>query len=162
MARLARIEKATSTDDVVNYPDGFCPQSTWNKAGTTDTPNCRDNDLLTPFQDTPLITRHTYGDPNYDADDYARDAADVLASITVSNGITIHTIGLGIATGLPNQLRNAPIGLPTSGENLLTYIAHQTNDGQYYYAEDPINLPAIFADIAGVVTDPNGHYHEKK
>ncbi|HNB34711.1 MAG TPA: choice-of-anchor Q domain-containing protein, partial [Anaerolineales bacterium] len=149
---------ATSTDDVINHPDGFCPQDTWN-AADTDTPKCRDNDLQTPFTDGPaLITRHSYGDPNYDADDYARDAADSLAAQQAGIDITVHTIGVGIATGLPNQIRHASIGLPTSGENLLIYIANQTNGGQYYYAEDPVNLPSIFANIAGVVTDPNGRY----
>ncbi len=162
---------ATSTDDPVNHPYGFCPQSTWS---APDTPFCRDSDLETPYTDSPaLITRHDRGDPNavppippdpdYDADDYARDAADDLANPDTGNGITIFTIGLGTATGLQNQLRNSTIGLPESGENLLIYIAEHAGDvfdpvtgalirtanhGQYYYAEDPsLDLGPIFLAI---------------
>ncbi|MBK9602336.1 MAG: hypothetical protein IPO36_10915 [Anaerolineales bacterium] len=47
---------ATSIDDALNYPDGFCPQNTWNKQAPL-TPNCRDNDLAAyPFRHL-LITR---------------------------------------------------------------------------------------------------------
>ncbi len=174
---------ATSTDDIVNYPDGFCPQTTWK---ATNTPTCRDNDLALDGV-TPLITRHhrITTPPSYpaayDADDYARDAADDLANPETGNGITIFTIGLGTATNKANSLQHIGLptypdgtlvpgglptyGLPTSGENLLAYIAEDAGDvydpitglltrtanhGQYYFAEDPsLDLGPIFLAIAG-------------
>ncbi|HMU94153.1 MAG TPA: VWA domain-containing protein [Anaerolineales bacterium] len=172
---------ATSTDDVVHYPDGFCPQTAWKT-------QCRDGDLAADGV-TPLITRHnrnTASNPPtypvaYDADDYARDAADDLANPETGNGITIFTIGLGTSSGIANSLQHnglptypdgtlvpnglPTIGLPTSGENLLAYIAEDAGDvydpvtgvltrtanhGQYYFAEDPtLDLGPIFLAIAG-------------
>ncbi len=176
---------ATSTDDVVHYPDGFCPQTTWTAPNT---PKCRDSDLAADGV-TPLITRHNRdivsNPPSYpaayDADDYARDAADDLANPETGNGITIFTIGLGTSLNKANSLKHnglptypdgtlvtgglPTIGLPTSGENLLAYVAEEAGDvydpitglltreanhGQYYYAEDPsLDLGPIFLAIAG-------------
>ena len=149
---------ANATDMVPGYPDGICPSSTWNSP-----PRCRDSDL-DPDGVTPLITRHDNTSTLYDADDYARDMADFIADPVDGNGIVIFTIGLGTAAGLPNSVRNSPVGLNVSGENLLRYAAEsagdtidpltgtvtvQANHGFYAYAEDPtLDLGPIFGKIA--------------
>lgn len=151
---------ANATDPVPGHPDGICPVSTWNEPGV---PKCRDTDLAADGV-TPLITRHKDGNINYDADDYARDMADFIADPVKGNGIVIFTIGLGTKIDLPNSVKNSPIGLATSGENLLKYAAENAGDtinpvtgkiitsanhGQYYYAEDPkLELGPIFLAIA--------------
>jgi hypothetical protein len=141
---------ANATDPVLDstppLPYGFCPSSTWNNL-----PWCRDTDQ-------PTITRHSAGpptDPQYDADDYARDAADKLADPgDVNGGITIFTIGLG------DYVKSSKAGLPDSGERLLAYIAQEAGDcpscvpakhanhGTYSYAPTTDGLGAIFDDIA--------------
>jgi hypothetical protein len=179
---------ATGTNNPISFPDGYCPQSTWAIANPNPkTAPCRDSDL-DPDGITPLITRHSRGNPsaippvladiNYDADDYARDAADDLANPVTGNGVVIFTIGLGTSIGKANSLRHTglpldgsgvpipggvpTLGLPTSGENLLIYAAEKAGDdpdhippnyianhGKYYYAEDPnLNLDDIFLAIA--------------
>ncbi|HNF36145.1 MAG TPA: hypothetical protein PLZ03_15220 [Anaerolineales bacterium] len=183
IALLSGPANATSTDAnfLLTHPDGFCPSSTWSAPKTAP---CRDSDLAADGI-TPLITRHSRGNPdavppvppdtNYDADDYARDAADDLANPETGNGITIFTIGLGTDTGLVNSIywagldskadTNYKNGLPYSAANLLTYIAEEAGDvydpvtgvlvreanhGQFYYADDPgLDLGPIFLAIAG-------------
>lgn len=160
---------ANSTDPVPGYPDGLCPPNTWSGSR----PRCRDSDLA-PDGITPDITRHDPGDPNaippvdpdpdYDADDYARDMADFIANPSTGNGIVIFTIGLGTAAGQPNSIMNAPVGLPTSANNLLAYAARNAGDyldannqlvsanhGEYYYAEEP--NPAILTQIFAQIAD---------
>ncbi len=152
---------STSPEFLLTHPDGFCPQTTWSAPKTAP---CRDSDLALDGV-TPLITRHSRGNPsaippvspdaNYDADDYARDAADDLANPVTGNGITIFTIGLGTAAGQTNSLRHAGLdfigdtnydsGLPTSGENLLIYAAECAGDvydppSHMYTAECPRDI----------------------
>lgn len=138
---------ANATNSADGFPYGFCPDETWNTVGV---PWCRDSDI-------PTITRHSAGppaDPEYDADDYARDQADYIADPVDGNGITIFTIGLG------EFVKNTGAGLPDSGERLLMYIAQNAGDcttclpsrranhGTYSYAPDPDGLVAIFEAIA--------------
>ena len=62
-----------------------------------------------------------------------------------------------LSTGQKNSVRNSPVGLDVSGENLLKYAAEtagdspgvQANHGFYSYAEDPsLDLAPIFQAIA--------------
>lgn len=118
---------------------GYCPTQTW--SGTD--PFCR-------FADVSEATRHTDTDVLYDADDYARDAADFLANPETGQGVTIFTIGLG------DLLQQAPKGDAFAGEKLLQYIAleagetttAQANHGEYYFSPDTNGLAAIFDAIA--------------
>lgn len=115
-----------------------CPSDTWFTA-----PLCRDSDQ-------PTITRHTDADPEYDADDWARDNADFVANPVTGQGATIFSICLG------EYCRSYPYGLADSAENLAEYMALTAGDesgvdvnhGNYYYAPDSSGLSQIFLDIA--------------
>jgi Flp pilus assembly protein TadG len=127
---------ANATDaDLPSFPYGYCPSTAWTP------PYCID-----PVSST----RHTDGDADYDADDYARDAADFLADPVDGQGVTIFTIGLG------NLVQNATVGEADMGEELLSYMAEEAGDspgvtanhGTYDYAPDATDLAAIFQAIA--------------
>jgi hypothetical protein len=143
---------ANATDSDTGFTYGYCPGSTWNipvvdvePDGDIDSydfahtnPNCRDWDS---------DERHGNGDPDYDADDFGRDAGDFLADPVDGQGISVFTIGLG------NLIRNAPKGDPASAEELLDYIATDAgginaNHGAYFYAPTTSNLGQIFSQIA--------------
>lgn len=154
---------ANATDPAKDFLYGYCPPTTWNINADLDgdgtitpaelaitNPNCRDWDNS---------TRHGDGDPDYDADDYARDQADFVADPVTGQGISVFTIGLG------NLIRGAPKGDPYSAESLLTYIAqiagddednngdgkpddYTANHGFYSYSPDTNGLSVIFAKIA--------------
>jgi len=138
----------------LGYPDdpfafGYCPNTTW--ASPTN-PFCRDGSAS---------TRHALGDTDYDADDYARDKADFVATPT-EGGVTIFTIGLGdLIRGRVDTDNGAIKGDDDAGEKLLQYIAlsagdiytagvltQQANHGGYYFSPDPAGLVAIFDAIA--------------
>lgn len=129
---------ANATDSADGYPYGYCPTYTWNSPTH---PFCRDADA---------DTRHSNGNPDYDADDYARDMADYLANPVTGQGVTVFTIGLG------NLIRNASKGDADAGEQLLIYIAEtagnesgvDVNHGQYFYSPDSTGLAEIFSAIA--------------
>ncbi|MCC6298511.1 MAG: Tad domain-containing protein [Anaerolineales bacterium] len=138
---------ANATDSTDDFIFGYCPTTTWNSLTN---PFCRDADN---------DTRHGDGNTEYDADDYARDMGDFVADPVDGQGVSIFTIGLG------NLIRNAPKGDPDSAEVLLTYIAQNAGDdednngdgkpddytanhGFYSYADNTLNLPAIFKSIA--------------
>jgi len=103
----------------------------------------------------------------YDADDYARDIADLASS----QQIAVYTIGFG------NKVIAASSGRPDAGERLLRYIADVGDDGNletapcgsdfywddvvenpipglgescgnYYYAPDAAALQDVLEDIA--------------
>lgn len=135
------------------YADGrVCPPSTWVS------PFCREGDVSSS-------TRHAASDLNYDADDYARDAADFLANPITGQGVTIFSIGLG------HLVRSAPAGDSRAGEKLLMYAAEcageapakanqcgdgvgvslDLNHGKYYYAPDVTGLRRIFQSIAEMI-----------
>ncbi|MBN8581657.1 MAG: hypothetical protein J0L96_13375 [Anaerolineae bacterium] len=126
---------ANATDSFPGYLDGFCPTSTWNS-------------LTNPFcRDASAVSRHSNGDANYDADDYARDMADYLADPVTGQGVTVFTIGLG------NLIRNASKGDATAGEQLLEYAAEtaggvSANHGEYFFSPNSSGLAAIFDAIA--------------
>ncbi len=121
-----------------SYADGrVCPPSTWGS------PFCREGDVEED-------TRHTAGTLNYDADDYARDAADFLANPLTGQGVTIFSIGLG------NLIQNNPSGDPLAGQKLLNYAATVAGDesnlpvnhGLYFFAPSATDLREIFRTIA--------------
>ncbi|HFC09372.1 MAG TPA: VWA domain-containing protein [Chloroflexi bacterium] len=140
---------------LASLPIGFCPPSTFGAP-----PFCRDNSVA---------SRHVYPDPNYDADDYARDMADWLACSanpaagcsTAGQGAAIFSIGLG-----PLVVKvQSPDTVPAGGA-LLRYIAAVGDDGDpstdpcagitdytawcgnYYYSPTGSKLDRVFEDIA--------------
>ncbi|MBL8050477.1 MAG: hypothetical protein JNM46_04590 [Anaerolineales bacterium] len=129
---------ANATDSATGFPYGYCPPNTWNSSTN---PFCRD---------ASANSRHGDGDANYDADDFARDAADYLADPVNGQGVTVFTIGLG------NLIRGASKGDADAGEKLLQYIAETAGDstgvtanhGAYFYSPDSAGLDNIFAAIA--------------
>jgi Flp pilus assembly protein TadG len=155
---------ANATDSTMTYPFGFCPEYTWPEIW--DGAFCRDKrpsvrhadtDPLVPY--TNPVSGATSDISYYDADDYARDMADNLATLTTGEGVTIFTIGLGA------QIRSTSTveaGEDPAGEALLQYIAECAgepghvcdnpvkviNHGQYFYAPNSNALTDIFDRIA--------------
>lgn len=133
---------ANATNSATGYPHGYCPAYTWNSLTH---PFCRDADADTWREYDPDNT-----DPDFDADDFARYAADYLANPVDGQGITVFTIGLG------NLIRGATKGDADAGEKLLLYIAETAGDesgvdvnhGLYYYSPDSAGLDEIFGAIA--------------
>lgn len=150
-------------------------------------PRCRDAEATDADPTRPLtstVTRHCpspgdcgrpwYTEPfearKYDADDYARDMADLASSYQIA----VYTIGFG------DVVINYPHGRADAGERLLRYIADVGDDGDihtapcgsdfywdnryiwplpdrgeqcgnYYYAPDPNELDRVFESIASRV-----------
>jgi hypothetical protein len=112
-----------------------CPPSTYGA------PYCRD---------ASTSTHHAAGSAAYDADDYARDAADFLANPLTGQGAAIFSIGLG------DLVIHSPAGDPDAGQVLLQYAATVAGDesgvpvnhGLYFYAPSPAQLVEIFRTIA--------------
>jgi Flp pilus assembly protein TadG len=152
---------ATDVIDSVNFPNGQCPMNTW-LLSQGQGPWCRDPypSVRHSDSDTTSYTNPISGQvfPNisiYDADDYARDMADDLATLTTGNGVTVYTIGLGaqIQNVAKDGNGNVLAGEPPPGEDLLKYIAEEAggpniNHGQYFYAETVTSLSNIFDRIA--------------
>jgi hypothetical protein len=170
---------ATATDSVTGKPTGFCPPATWSASPALSTGrSCRDydtNSINDGFIPTNFVwtdaTRHNFTvdtstDPdtvtfpaNYDADDYARDAADYVTSRVSGQGATLYSICLGNlcrsqdATGTNIAPTRAD---PWSGDHLGEYIAEHSGDsannnansGLYRYSSTASGLSAIFSDIA--------------
>lgn len=150
---------ANATDAFPSYVNGSCPQNTWLEYPVNQTPQCLE----------PGPTRHTPSDMMtyvnpvngasstftlYDADDFARDEADDLATSVSGNGVTIYTVGLGRTiqnVGSDDGVKMVDGYRPT--EDLLTYIAEEAggagiNHGQYFFAETSSQLSSIFEKIA--------------
>ena len=138
--------------DAYNYPTdstafGYCPSATWNSLD----PLCRGADVS---EATRHVSTLLYTDPLYDADDYARDKADLLAGEPPNGGgVTIFTIGLG------HLIQNSSKGDPLAAEKLLQYIAEDAGDkpgifqashGEYHHVEiiGGPELELIFRAIA--------------
>ena len=125
---------ASSAEDKHAFPYGYCPSSTWSTP-----PFCRDNSAS---------SRHSSGDLEYDADDYARDMADFVTDPITGQGAVIYTIGLG------DLVRNTSgAGDPDAGELLLKYAAEDAggvnaNHGVYYFAPSASDLDEVFRAIA--------------
>lgn len=162
---------ATDIIDPVDFPNGQCPMNTW-LLSYFQGPWCRDpypsirhDDNDTASYENPITHEVFPSISIYDADDYARDMADQLATLTTGNGVTVYTIGLGAQIRNPAKLGNGTIltSEPPPGEDLLEYIAecagegvydcdsltsYNLNHGQYFYADDVTSLGAIFDRIA--------------
>jgi hypothetical protein len=166
---VANATDPEETDRVHNfdtYPIGFCPDGRGTPYSVF--PNCQDEDV---------DTRHSDGDADYDADDYARDMADFVGCLAINpaascggqrgQGAVVFTIGLGDEV-LNNgcswgtcEDQNRPYGA-----TLMRYIAARGYDGDvlndpcdgvsdytewcgnYYYAPQGPELTRIFEDIA--------------
>jgi hypothetical protein len=170
---------ANSTDPGPGgYDYGFCPPNTW-LLTQGQGPWCRDRfPSTTRHYDTDALVSYTNpidGSTRdislYDADDYAREMADQLATSISGDGVTIFTIGLGfqVRSGCgSSELSAAGYVCPvTSGgdgvtlkvppaETLFKYIAECAGDncgttinhGQYFYAPNSLALADIFDRIA--------------
>jgi len=150
---------ATQNDPPVVPGDWICPVSTWGSPSGGGPPYCSDGDPNPP----PGNTRHSSGDVDYDADDYARDWSDFLGcpsppnptcAATVPGGgqdVVIFSIGLGEA--VTNYTKGGDVD---QGEQLLRYIAAVGDDG------DPSTDPCASAGIGAncgnyyFVLDPSG------
>jgi len=154
---------ATNPDDEGDYPNGFCPPYTFYWDG----PWCRDKRPSVRHSDTDPLVSYTYNGVTsdisyYDADDYARDMADDLATLISGEGVTIFTIGLGAPV---RSTTTVEAGEEPAAEALLKYIAEcagegspndcattvpapAINHGQYFYAPNSDALTDIFDRIA--------------
>jgi hypothetical protein len=150
---------ANATDTDGSYPNGYCPPNTFLLAYGQG-PWCRDRYPSIRHADTdPLVSYTNPVDGSvldislYDADDYARDMADSLATLTTGDGVTIFTIGLGAQVQSTSTVAS---GEDPAGESLLQYIAecagdncgNTINHGQYFYAPTSTSLADIFDKIA--------------
>jgi len=149
---------ATATDSVPGKPTGFCPRDTWPAPFPNNGRGCRDFDTVSinagfnpaTFDWETDATRHTSLEPDdYDADDYARDAADFITARDTGQGATLYSICLGnLCRGTdPNRAD------PYSGEHLGEYMAEYSggadaNHGLYYFSNDAAGLAGIFSDIS--------------
>lgn len=153
---------ATDNDPANGFPNGYCPPNTWLQgAPYFQGPACRDPLPSTRHADSDTIfyTNPMSGQSatisRYDAEDYARDMADDLATLTTGSGVTIYTIGLGaqIQTPAKDGQQNEILGEPPPAEFLLQYIAEQAggssiDHGQYFYATNSTALSSIFEKIS--------------
>ncbi len=158
---------ANSTNPNGAYPNGFCPPNTWLFSEFQD-PWCRDPYPSTRHHDTDPLVPYTNpisgADEGpislYDAEDYARDLADDLATLVSGNGVTIYTIGLGAQIQKPAYHYVGGVKTeistnvePPPAEFLLQYIAEEAggasvSHGQYFYASNITALSGIFERIA--------------
>ena len=138
-------------DPAGDFTNGFCPKYTW-----VTLPWCRDRRPSIRHDDSETME---YTNPEngvtetisiYDADDYARDRADQLATLVSETGVTIYTIGLGAQI---QSTSTVDVGEPAAGEALLQYIAEtaggvDVNHGRYFFAPTGGALANIFELIA--------------
>jgi Flp pilus assembly protein TadG len=147
-----------------DLPVGFCPGAT--RFSEWDAP-CRDKDVT---------TRHISTSPNYDAEDYARDNADLVSCDVKSpkagcsqpgQGAVMFSIGLGNAVfDAGTEIHGTPYG-----DTLLRYVAAVGDDGDpgtdpcngvardalgytcgnYYYIKDATGLTDVFDQIASKI-----------
>jgi len=85
----------------------------------------------------------------YDPDDYARDVADDLATLT-ADGVTIYTVGLGAPV---QSTTTVDAGEDPPAEALLEYVAEEAGGtgiahGRYFYAQTGSALADVFELIA--------------
>jgi hypothetical protein len=140
--------------DIYTYPIGFCP------------------DWTNLCQDDNVSSRHSIAQPNYDADDYARDMADFVGCFSNNpaagcpveggQGAIIFTIGLG------EEVQNTytEVSGRPYGASLLRYIAavgydgnpntdlcenvsdYEESCGNYFFAPEGGQLDEVFEAIA--------------
>jgi hypothetical protein len=132
-----------------SYPYGFCPDSTITAFLDVNDPAplCRDKDAH---------TRHPYegdgddGVARYDADDYARDRADMAGLADEGNFIAMFAIGLG-----KEMIDGDPPDQPWHGEALLRYIADVGDNGVRDGTGDRELLFNVDTGEYDVISDPN-------
>ena len=110
--------------------NSLCPHYTWSyNEGYCRAPNA--------------LTRHGSSDPDYDAQDQARDMMDIADG----DNIVIYTIGLG-----PVVTFNPPVSTgPPPGETLLKYT-EDIGNGKYFPAPSAADLDPAFLAIANLIT----------
>ncbi len=153
---------ANAALDDSSPPNWICPGTTAGQP-TWIQPFCRD-----PFP----ATRHSSGDVDYDAEDRARDMADVVGCLPSpnqapacpgagGNGAVIFTIGLGNIVIDNDQCDKAYYGAATCnndasilGEVLLRYVASVGDDGDP--ATDPCSAAPTGTDCGNYYYSPQG------
>jgi hypothetical protein len=175
---------ANATDPVSGDPNGYCPntggagQPTWSWPGSPAGKGlgfCRDRDPMPASYDAATYNPNTFNwsgydwttqtrhyvnpvthvaDPEYDADDYARDAADYITSPKTGQGAVLFTVCLG------SYCRDYPSTDPASAEHLGQYMSLHAGDdltavppvvanhGLYFYTENTSGLEGVFDTIA--------------
>jgi len=131
-------------------PDfGYCPN-----------PNYGPPILCRDIDPTSSNRHHIVGgvaDPLYDADDYARDAADFVASPSTGQNATIFSICMGDpckqfgGASFPDRESADRLGhymAETAGDDLTANPPVIANHGLYFYAVDSSGLAPIFNAIA--------------
>lgn len=139
---------ANATDSTATYVNGFCPEYTWLPPPWDNNPWCRDRKPSVRHSDTDTIVYTNPRDTSlvnptssiYDADDYARDWADQLATLTSESGVTIYTIGLGAQI---QSTSTVDAGEEPAGESLLKYIAECAGEGSPDDCATPVSNPNI-------------------
>jgi hypothetical protein len=121
-------------------PVGYCPEHQFGQF-----PSCRDTST----------SRHTpTTDPQYDADDYARDQADFVGCLGISPAAACHgehgqgALIFSIGVGDQVLTRSASDPNYAYGDNLLRYIAAVGDDG------DPATDPCAGPPVVSVPTLP--------
>jgi hypothetical protein len=137
---------------------GACPPSTWDPAPPGQPQHfCRD---------ASASSRHTRGDPNYDADDFARDMADYAGQ--GGQNAVIYAIGLGQFVRSPDTGHPDDPAAPAAydpvedadwvGERFLEYaVSEHVGNGLYYYAPTGSDLQAAFRKIAEDIANRLSH-----
>jgi hypothetical protein len=148
---------ANAAQDDSSPPEWVCPGSTG--APTWVQPFCRDTDPA---------SRHAPGDSDYDADDRARDMADLAGCLPTNfapctapgNGVVIFTVGLG---GLVNDNDGCDTSVysvaecndaEVLGEELLRYVAAVGDDGNP--TTNPCGSVATGNDCGNYYFSPTG------
>lgn len=122
-------------------PEYFCPENTWDN--TFVPPKCNDG-LRT--------TRHAADSIDYDAEDYAYDAADFVGlPFPAGQNALIFSIGLGDAVRTPSTKDGTYLG-----DFFLQYAANQGN-GLYAYTPDSAGLREVFRRIANNIATRLAH-----
>lgn len=148
---------------VYHLPLGFCPPG-------TEQSGCRDDNVVTRHEITDV---DAFGNPVYDADDYARDMADLISCDPKSPATDCHLAGQGavmFGIGLGGTVVGNPVdaGGASFGDTLLRYIGAVGDDGNpatdpcsgtakdtggydcgnYYFTPDGVGLDNVFTQIA--------------
>jgi hypothetical protein len=160
------------SDGAANAARTDPPSPQWICPGSTGAP-----DWIKPFcRDVDPSTRHASTSSMYDADDRARDMADLAGCIPVApgatpspgcpagggNGIVIFTVGLGDLVTNNDECDGTYYSaadcamVKTQGEQLLRYIANVGDDGDPRASSDPCAGVASGNDCGNYYYSPTG------
>ena len=181
---------ASEANVATGQPNKFCPHSTWSLDMNHYEPFCRDADktsrhtILNPTtwgitHTVPYNPSNRYDVTNYDADDFARDAADFVAcsaklataaewckdslnyttgeggqgaliySIGLGNLVIANSQGGGVSCGAGCEARINP-SVPTSGYDAGDYLLRYVANVGYDGNPDPSNGPDPCQGVPGV------------